>query len=198
MADQVTNLSALTWSALVIALVWVMLCIAGAAGVVTYRRMVIMYTCGYGWKDAGVLLRRRSKRALHAKLNAERAEPVRAQAVPLRPEGPGHTELASAVSDLGRAVQAGVYGTEPADPSPETLRARPVRAQVVPIEEDVPLRLSEGELADLAARYPAEEGPGYTAVIEAIGTPPATITRAPGGTEQLPTITMGRADGDGG
>jgi len=81
MADQVTNLTALTWSALVIAAVWIFLCIAAITGIVLFMRFKIMFTCGYGWKDAGVLLRRRSKRALHTRLNAERPQPVRATVV---------------------------------------------------------------------------------------------------------------------
>jgi hypothetical protein len=59
-------------TAVIIAMVWIMLTIAGAAGYVLFQRLRIMWGTGHGWTDAGVLMRQRNKRALHARIERDR------------------------------------------------------------------------------------------------------------------------------
>jgi hypothetical protein len=86
-AGQVST-SGVAVTALVIAGVWLMLTVAGAAGAVLFQRLRIMWGTGHGWTDAGVLMRNRNRRALHARI--ERDRPIlRAPQVPVL--APGET-----------------------------------------------------------------------------------------------------------
>ena len=87
MAGQMT-LGSLTWSVTVLAGLWIGLCVAGAAGLHLSARLRICLDCHYGWKDAGILLRKRRKRALHALIEADR-QPLPAQG-PVRPVAIGY------------------------------------------------------------------------------------------------------------
>jgi hypothetical protein len=71
MADQV-NAGGVALTAVVIAMVWLGLSVAGAAGIVLFGRLKIMWGTGHGWKDAGVLMRNRQRRGLHARIDRDR------------------------------------------------------------------------------------------------------------------------------
>lgn len=70
-AGQV-NAGGVVLSATVIALVWLGLTVAGAGGLVLFQRLKIMWGTGHDWKDAGVLMRNRNRRALHARIERDR------------------------------------------------------------------------------------------------------------------------------